>query len=362
MRVARGGRGGGPPFDPDDLQGRLDAVIDLNGPRLSALELDGEARAHLWLDGGDRDRMLQMEPVVARVEGPLQGGAGSFSLLHLPFALLGLLAPVPSALRGAIGLTGRYDLGGGEPQINAELVLEQVRVGSTSVGMERQSIALTRAVWNSISHCERLVPPSPFRSVVRCRRRCRSPSIWWWKPVVIPWGSWRHWPAPIWPRARQHHDASVVAGCSNSPRPMGFSWSEMALCMAGQSFYDVNAALLFDFNRLEVSQLDAVLGSGGQLTARGGIGLFRPSDEHQPLTIRLLDARIRQSIVDVAAEGEVVVLGALNQPELSGRLSFRDGLIQPRSGFWRVCGVAWVQGWSPVPRQRIARPMSPPLI
>ena len=25
------------PFDPDDLQGRLDAVIDLDGPRLSAL-------------------------------------------------------------------------------------------------------------------------------------------------------------------------------------------------------------------------------------------------------------------------------------------------------------------------------------
>ena len=61
------------PFDPDDLQGRLDAVIDLDGPRLSALAVDGEARAHLWLDGGDRDRMLQMEPVVARVDGALQG-------------------------------------------------------------------------------------------------------------------------------------------------------------------------------------------------------------------------------------------------------------------------------------------------
>ena len=133
-----------------------------------------------------------------------------------------------------------------------------------------------------------------------------------------------------------------------------------AVQLAGQSFLDVNAALLFDFNRLEVSQLEAALGSGGQLTARG-IGLFRPSDELQPLTLRLVDARIRQSIVDVA-EGEVVVLGALNQPELSGRLSFRDGLIQPRSGFLARLRRGLGSGWSPVPRQRIARPMSPLLI
>ena len=323
------------PFDPDDLQGRLDAVIDLDGPRLSALAVDGEARAHLWLDGGDRDRMLQMEPVVVRVDGALQGGTGSFSLLHLPFALLGLLAPVPSALRGAIGLTGRYDLGGGEPQINAELVLEQVRVGSTSVGMERQSIALTssgveldlalRAAGASESIQIRGSVPTSLQEPLDLVVEARGDSLGFLAPLASPDLAFERGSTTM---------RLLLRGVLEQPEANGFLLvRDGAVQLAGQSFRDVNAALLFDFNRLEVSQLEAALGSGGQLTARGGIGLFRPSDELQPLTIRLVDARIRQSIVDVAAEGEVVVLGALNQPELSGRLSFRDGLIQPRSGF-----------------------------
>ena len=67
------------------------------------------------MDGENQDRMLQLEPVVAQLSGPLQGGQGRFSLLHLPFSLLALVAPVPSALRGAIGATGSYDLSGRGP-------------------------------------------------------------------------------------------------------------------------------------------------------------------------------------------------------------------------------------------------------
>ena len=321
-------------LEADDLEGRLDAVIDLSGPRLSALELKGEARAHLWLDGGDSDRMLQMEPVVARVEGALQGGAGTFSLLHLPFSLLGLVAPVPTALRGAIGLTGRYDLGLDEPLINAELVLEDVQLGSTKVAMERQSLALTptglqldlaiRAAGAAESIQVRGSVPMSLLEPLDLVVEAHGDALWFLAPLASSDLAFNRGSTDL---------RILLRGGLEQPEANGFLLvRDGALQLGDQSLQAVNASLIFDFNRLEVSRLEAKLGSGGQLTAQGGIGLFRPSDEALPLTISLMKGRIRQSIVDVAADGEVVVLGALNQPEFTGQLSLSEGLIEPRSG------------------------------
>ena len=321
-------------LDADDLQGRLDAFIDLSGPRLSALDLKGEARAHLWLDGGDSDRMLQMEPVVARVEGALQGGMGTFSLLHLPFSLLALVAPVPTALRGSIGLTGRYDLGPEEPLINAELVLEDVQVGSTSVAVERQSLELTpaglqldmaiRAAGAAESIQVRGSVPMSLLAPLDLVVEAHGDALWFLAPLA----------SSDLVFSRGSTDLRLLLrGDLEQPEANGFLLvRDGALQLGDQSLQAMNASLIFDFNRLEVSRLEAKLGSGGQLTAQGGIGLFRPSDEPLPLTIRLLEGRIRQSIVDVTADGEVVVLGALNQPEFTGQLSLSKGLIEPRSG------------------------------
>ena len=349
--------------DADDLQGRLDAVFDLSGPRLSALELKGEARAHLWLDGGDSARMLQMEPVVAKVEGALQGGSGTFSLLHLPFSLLGLVAPVPTALRGAIGLTGRYDLGPDEPSIDAELVLEDVQAGSTSVAVERQSVKLTpqglqldlaiRAAGASEAiQVSGSVPMSvlePLDLVVEAH----GDSLWFLAPLASADLAFNRGSTDL---------RLLLRGDLEQPEANGFLLvRDGALQLGDQSLSAVNASVIFDFNRLEVNQLEAKLGSGGQLTAQGAIGLFRPSDEALPLTINLLKGRIRQSIVDVSADGEVVVLGALNQPEFTGQLSLSEGLIEPRSGLLarlrRGLGSGLVPGLQPAGTTSVVTPV-----
>ena len=98
-------------FHPEDLRGQVDAVVDLQGPNLKSLDVDLTARGHLWIDGEDEDIAMQVKPFIAELKGPLQAGEGSFSLVHLPFSLLALVAPVPSALQGALGLNGSYVLG-----------------------------------------------------------------------------------------------------------------------------------------------------------------------------------------------------------------------------------------------------------
>ena len=130
------------PFRLEDLRGQVDAVIDLQGPEISDLNLDLNARGHLWIEGEDADYALQVKPFTARLEGPLFGGEGRFSLAHLPFALLGLVAPMPSGLKGALGMSGTYKLRGVNSEITSELVLEDARLGPNSIGFQRSQVLL----------------------------------------------------------------------------------------------------------------------------------------------------------------------------------------------------------------------------
>ena len=86
------------------LEGRLDAVASLKGPRLKELVADVQAKAHLWTDGDDQAQALQLEPVVATVKGPLFGGVGNFSFLHLPFSSLALIANLAKMMSSSTSL------------------------------------------------------------------------------------------------------------------------------------------------------------------------------------------------------------------------------------------------------------------
>ena len=145
------------PFHLEDLRGQLDAVIDLKGPEMADLNLELNARGHLWLEGDDADYALQVKPFTARFEGPLVGGEGRFALAHLPFALLGLVAPMPAALKGALGMRGTYRLNGANSEITSELVLEDAKVGPNAIGFQRSQVLLKdqALTWIWLSHPSR---------------------------------------------------------------------------------------------------------------------------------------------------------------------------------------------------------------
>ena len=108
----------------DRLEGRVDVTGTIEGPDPKRLKADLVAKAHLWIEGDDQAKALQLEPVVATLRGPLFGGSGDLSLLQVPLSLLALLAPVPPQLRGSIGIRGRYDLSGDSPLLVSDLVLD----------------------------------------------------------------------------------------------------------------------------------------------------------------------------------------------------------------------------------------------
>lgn len=319
-------------FDPRDLQGRVDAVIALEGASLQDLELDLEARGHLWLDGHDRDLALQMEPVIAVIRGPIRGGEGEFALRHLPFSLMALFVPMPPALKGAMGVTGRYRFGRDGASIESSLAFEDAVLGSTPLVLDRRAVNLDSdgLALDLALRSQNSTEPITVRGAI---------------PLAIG--------GDLDVQIESHGDALrvltelagqgltvdsgttdlrlILRGTLSEPRANGFLViRDGDIQLAGQQIRQLNASMVFDFNRLDVQKLSGKLAAGGTLSGSGAIGLFESRDEKTPLTIELIKAHVRQSIVEVMADARVRVEGSLRQPVVGGSVDLNNGVIRPR--------------------------------
>ena len=318
----------------DQLEGRLDAVAEVEGPNLNKLVVDLEARAHLWLEGDDQAQALQLEPVVATIQGPLKGGTGDLALLQIPLSLLGLVAPVPPALKGRIGARGRYSLGTESPLFEADLQLEDASLTGQPLVLEQRSIVVDRdsvrvALALRGGASKELIELSgavPFDPAADLDLKLES-----------------HGDA-LRVLARLAGDSLTVRGGSTDlrlllrgplqqPEANGFLIvSKGDLRFGDQELSRINASVLFDFDRLELQQLEAQMGSDGTLRGKGTIGLFRPMEVAEPLKFEISKGQIRQSIVAFQADGQLSMDGALIQPELSGALTLSKGTLRPQAG------------------------------
>ena len=319
------------PLHLKDLRGQVDAVIDVKGPRLSRLDLDLKARGHLWIEGQDQDYALQIKPFIARIEGPIQGGEGSFSLEHLPFSLLALVAPVPPALQGAVGLTGRYKLDGASPELSTDLKLEDARVGDKPIALERGQVLFENG---EVSLDLALKAEQAAEPVTVTGRIPLGPD----QPLdvrVVSLGdglrfltgftgglvSWTKGDADL---------RLLLSGPVSAPEANGYVVLKNASFKAqDQTLSQVNGSVVFDFDRLEVQSLKGRVGSSGQLKGSGALALLRPAPEAKPLRLQLEKARIKLPIADVQVGADLTITGALVKPDVGGRLEVSDGAIRP---------------------------------
>ncbi|MGB4699403.1 MAG: translocation/assembly module TamB domain-containing protein, partial [Parasynechococcus sp.] len=322
----------GPQFER--LEGRLDAVATLKGPRLRDLVADVQAKAHLWTDGDDQAQALQLEPLVATVKGPLFGGAGTFSFLHLPFSLLALIAPVPPMLKGALGAKGSYELSGESPLIRSSLNLESATLGDQPLRFERDSVvvqdqalrldlALRSGESDEVVSIRGAVPFDPS-SALNLQIESHGDALN--HLAALSGGS-------VKVQAGSSDLRLILRGSLTQPVANGFVVvSDGNITVGEQSLSRINASLLFDFDRLELQRLEARVGTGGSLSGAGSIGLLREQTVESPLTFAFKTAKIRQEIARYQVDGTVIVKGALARPLIGGELTLSHGLITPRSG------------------------------
>ena len=322
-----------------DLDGRVDADLTLVGPRLDRLSVDLNARGHLWWRDQGRDRPITTEaPVLARLQGPLWLGRGSFSLQNLPLSLLALLTPVPDALRGALAAQGRYSLGERrrQPQLSATLALQDASLDAQPLALERGELALVNGSveldlalrGGPAAHSVDLrgrIPLSPQQDGLELRLASRGDGLRFLSALSGPGLQWQQGSADL---------QLLVRGSLAEPVANGFlRFREGVLQLAGQTVRDLEAIVLFDFRELELQQLTAHVGERGQLSGSGQLALLNPAED-APRLLRLNLSQVPFRLPRLAAQvdGDLLVSGALRRPVLGGELRLSRGALNVQPG------------------------------
>jgi len=320
-----------------DLRGLVDLDISLAGPDLERLNLDLGAKGHLWLRATDRDEALRLEPFVVRLEGPIRGGQGRFSLKDLPLALLALATPVPNSLRGGLNLEGSYQLAsaGRERSLRTSLSLSDaslngipLRLEDTSVSLEGEALALSASLSSegadSRVDLSGSVPLDPGQEGLKLRLSSRGDGLRFISTLVGRGLQWRKGSADL---------ELLMRGSLLKPLANGFlRFRDGEVVVADQEIKDLQATVLFDFEELLVQEFKARLGSQGVLDGSGGLGLFRDIPQRQPLSLAVKSARISAPRLNALTDGNLTLSGSLLRPLLSGELRLSKGTINGQPG------------------------------
>ncbi len=326
-------------INPDKLRGKVDAKIKLEGPNLANLNLAINLSGGLWPEGMKDQLDLQIKPFVATLKGPLQGGVGEFSLINIPFALLSLVAPVPSSLQGVLGFSGRYKIGKGTTEVTADCVIKDARLAENSFVLERGKLFLSDSflkidlAMKSESSTEtiKLIGQVPLNSSMPIDLRVEShgDGLRFLDGVTDGVVSWNKGTADF---------RLLVQGTFEDPKVNGFLVLKNGeFVVLEKSVKDLDSLMIFDFNRVEVQSFMARIGSKGVLRSSGAIALFNSEkEEDQPLLIEMSKVPLKLPVTDVEVESNLIVKDSLNKPRIGGDITFKEGFISPqRSGTGR---------------------------
>jgi translocation and assembly module TamB len=322
----------------DRLAARFDLDAELSGPRLADTELDLNLRGHVWLPDEDRDVALSARPLEVSLQGPVRLGSGNLAVEGLPLALLALLTPVPEALRGTLATRGRYRLGP-QPELVLDLALEDAGFGQTGLSLERGGIslegdaltmdlALRAADANSGIDLAGRVPLDPTADGVELRLSSRDDGLIFLSRLAQPALDWQQGSADL---------QLLVRGSLRQPIANGFlRLQDGQLDLVGQSVSDLQATLLFDFEKLILQEFSAVVGAKGRLSGAGSLGLVNPqlTADGDPAQLKLRVAAVPFSFprINALTNGELLVGGSLAGLRVSGDLGLSKGSINVQPG------------------------------
>ncbi len=321
----------------EHLQARVDLDLALEGPSLAAARADLALRGHLWLDGADQDIALTGTPLVARIQGPLGGGDGSFSLEQLPLSLVALLTQLPPELRGSLTARGRYRLGGISPALAMDLGLRDGRLRSTPLALEQGRVALDngrlklnlalRAAGASSSvDLSGLIPIDPTSPELQLRLASRGDGLRFLASFAEPNLVWQQGGADM---------QLLVRGSLQEPIVNGFlGVREGQLRLFEQTLSNLQGTVLFDFEQLDIQRLSASVGAKGSISAKGSLGLWRdlPQAAGQGLQVNLSQVPFKLPQFAAQADGDLLVRGNLRQLVMGGDLRIARGNLNAQGG------------------------------
>jgi len=317
---------------------RFDLEAELSGPRLVDTRIEATLQGHLWFPGQDRDEAITGEPLRATLQGPVRLGAGSFSLSGVPLSLLALFTPMPADLRGTLASRGRYRLGG-QPELALELALADAGLGETDLLLERGSLELVENTMQvdlalradgaaSGIDLAGTVPLDPTQDGIELRVTSRDDGLIFLSRLAQP--------ALVWEQGSANLQL-LVRGSLQEPIANGFlRLQDGELRLVDQEVEDLQATVLFDFEKLFLQEFSARVGSTGKLSGSGSLGLFRAQNgaEGEPARLRISvdDMPFRVPRLQASIDGELAVGGSLTALEVGGSLEMAKGSLNVQPG------------------------------
>ncbi len=314
------------------LQGDIDAVVLVNGDDINDLNLDLELSGQLWLKGKKNQIDYQGEPFVAKITGPIQGGTGQFSILNVPFSLLSLVAPIPTSLTGMFGLSGEYRRGKQVPELSAKLSLQDASLAKNQFVLDRGNLSVSRSIVDldillrstSSSEPLKLIGQLPLdtSTPIDLRIESHGDGLRFLEGLTDGVLFWKRGTADL---------RFLIRGTLDDLKANGFLVIRRGEFIVYENVVEkFNAAMLFDFNRLELLNFEARIGDRGKLGGSGAIPLFRPQIiEKNPLIVEMKKVPFELPFINLEFASNIMVKGSLSKPQVGGDLSIKNGFISP---------------------------------
>ncbi len=317
-------------INPYNLNGNVNADITLTGPNLSDLTLKAKAFGKVWTDQIMVISKNEIKPFKVTFNGNLGSGDGSFSLLHFNYSLLSLLVPIPSSIKGYFGLDGKYSLGNNSPKVTADFIIDDTKIYNRDIILDNGNIlfkdnyidfdiALRDKSSKNPIELSGIYPLSSSLPI-DLKVESHGDGLAFLTGLTKGSVSWTSGSADL---------SLLISGTPARPVANGFLvLKNTNLIFQNKEISSLDSAMVFDFNRVEVRELRANIGSNGVIDGQGGISLFDSQlIESEPLAFSIENTRIKTAYTDISVSSKIIVKGSILKPQLAGEVFISEGSI-----------------------------------
>ncbi|KGG37017.1 hypothetical protein EV11_0448 [Prochlorococcus sp. SS52] len=319
-------------INPSDLQGNLNAEANLEGSKISKLNLEVKASGKIWIKG-DKQSEEKIEPFTASFKSLSLTDKGEFKILNLPFSILSLFFTSPSSLTGMFGVVGRYKYNDNLPELSADLVLNKAKISEKEFVLDKANIVLSNSILNTDISIREVSSLQPVKIVGKVplsndlpfdvKVESHGDGLTFLDGLSKDFVNWKSGTADL---------KLIISGTRSKPVANGyFVVSNGEFLLKQNPVKDFDTKIIFDFNQIDFQTLTARIGDKGVVKANGGMYIFRDDKEiSKELNLVIKSIEFDQNNFDFKVSSNLNVKGSILQPLLGGDITIEQGSISTK--------------------------------
>ena len=126
----------------------------------------------------------------------------------------------------------------------------------------------------------------------------------------------------------------LIKGFINKPIANGFLYiNDAEISFLKNNFKDLNATVIFDFDQLEIKDLEASGLKSGNIFLNGSLPFYRDKkEENKSLNFSSVNFKFASDNVDFTFDSNISIKGSFSSPLISGNIGLKNGFINFKGG------------------------------